>query len=463
MRRSRPRRDPGANAAAGGCFSRIVELAGHWKRSRLPTVALRVGVSVTLMDDRCSRVNVRLLGSSRPTWLGTTQKWGSLRMHARTASLALAVVSVFFGNMAVTSEEFPQPLPRESIPNVKLLPEHYPDTWAFLDYSGNRFELRNVGSDAHEVEGELPAREATAALLISKRRPEIYLADTVWSRGNYATRTDFIDIYDSKTLNVTAEIVLPTPRGLMSPREGTFTFTDSERMGLVFNFTPASSITVVDLAGRNVLGKIDVPGCSLAYPTGERGFTTLCQSGTALTVQLDARGKAAARSESAVFNTLDSDPLLTSSALIGTVRYFPTMLGHVRPIDFGGAEAKVLPEWSLLTPQDESEHWAPGGWQVSATDGKRLFYVLMHPGAHEGSQKIPSPEVWVFDVTTQKRVARLRLVRPGVSIAVTATSEPMLLVQTQTGLDVYNASCGAWLRSLQLPGLNTRMLIYTLH
>jgi hypothetical protein len=99
---------------------------------------------------------------------------------------------------------------------------------------------------------------------------------------------------------------------------------------------------------------------------------------------------------------------------------------------------------------------------VSATDD-RLLYVLMHPDAREGSQKIPSPEVWVFDVTAQKRVARVRLVRPGVSVAVTPAPEPMLLVQTQTGLDVYNASSGAWLRTLALPGLNTRMLIYPLH
>jgi methylamine dehydrogenase heavy chain len=181
-----------------------------------------------------------------------------------------------------------------------------------------------------------------------------------------------------------------------------------------------------------------------------------------MTVQLDAHGKPVARSESVVFNAVDTDPLLTASALIGKIRYFPTMLGHVRPIDFGPNEAKILPEWSLVTPEDASEHWAPGGWQVSATDD-RLLYVLMHPDAREGSQKIPSPEVWVFDVTAQKRVARVRLVRPGVSVAVTPAPEPMLLVQTQTGLDVYNASSGAWLRTLALPGLNTRMLIYPLH
>ena len=384
-------------------------------------------------------------------------------MHACATRLALVLVPVLFGQAAMGAEDYPEPLAKEPIPNVATLPERYPNTWAFLNYSGSRFELRNVGSDTHEAKGNLPARESTAALLISNQHFEIYLADTVWSRGNFGTRTDFIDVYDPKTLNLKGEIVLPTRRGLMSPREGTFTFTDSERLGLVFNFTPASAVTVVDLIGRKVLGKIDIPGCSLAYPTGERGFTALCQSGTALTVRLDAQGKVAGRSESAPFNALDADPLFTSSALINKVRYFPTMQGHVRPIDLAGDEAKVLPEWSLVSPDDASSHWAPGGWQLSASDEKRLLYVLMHPDAHEGSQKVPGPEVWVFDVTTQKRISRLRLVRPGVSIAVTLNAEPMLLVQTLTGLDVYSANTGAWLRTLQLPGLNTRMLIYPLH
>ena len=382
-------------------------------------------------------------------------------MPARTVRLVLAVMPVLIGKIALAAV-FPQPLPSEPTPNVATLPDRYPATWAFVDYSGSHFELRDVGSDAGGVKGGLPGREATASLLISHERPEIYLADTVWSRGTFGVRTDFIDIYDKRTLKVTGEILLPR-RGLMSPQEGLFTFTDSQRMALVFNFTPGSSVTVVDLVGRKVLGRIDIPGCSLAYATGERSFTTLCQSGTAMTVRLDAHGKPVARSESAAFNSVDTDPLFTSSALIGGIRYFPTMLGNVRPIDLGGDVVKVLPEWSLVTPQDANAHWAPGGWQLSAGDGKRLLYVLMHPDAHEGTQKAPGTEVWAFDVTAKKRVARIRLVRPALSIAVTRTSEPMLLVQSASTLDVYDARTGAWLRALQLPGANSRMLIYPIH
>ena len=42
------------------------------------------------------------------------------------------------------------------------------------------------------------------------------------------------------------EIVLPgAKRGLIVPMQGMFAFADQERLALVFNFTPASSVTVV--------------------------------------------------------------------------------------------------------------------------------------------------------------------------------------------------------------------------
>jgi hypothetical protein len=44
---------------------------------------------------------------------------------------------------------------------------------------------------------------------MSTHRPEIYVLDTVWSRGVRGTRTDFISVYDTRTLNVIDEIVMP--------------------------------------------------------------------------------------------------------------------------------------------------------------------------------------------------------------------------------------------------------------
>jgi len=380
------------------------------------------------------------------------------RISRATAGAICAWFSVGATAAYAATAEFPNPLPPDTIPKVEKLPAKYPTTWSFLNYAGDRIELRNVGSDSREVKGQLQAHDS-ATLLVPDKRPEFYVADTVWSRGVRGIRTDFITIYDTQTLNPIGEIVLPgTKRALITAMEGLLTFTDDQRMALVFNFTPASSVSVVDLIKRQVLGEVDIPGCSLVYPSGARGFSTLCSSGTLLTVRLDANGAVAGRSETKAFNPLDTDPLFTASTLVGGVRYFPSLHGRVQPIDMRGDEVKVLPDWQLVTAADAAGQWRPSGWQIVASDEQKLLYVLMQPDAHEGTHKDPATEVWVFNVATKTRIKRIRLVRPGSSISLTHGADQLLLVQSGERLDVYEAG-GALVRSLDLPGLHTRMQI----
>jgi methylamine dehydrogenase heavy chain len=381
---------------------------------------------------------------------------------ASCAWIAVAAAGVYVAAAcaaaAYAAADFPNPLPAETIPKVETLPAKYPTTWSFLNYAGDRIELRNVGSDGREVKGQLPAHDS-ATFLVPDKRPELYVADTVWSRGSRGARTDFITVYDTHTLNPVGEIVLPgAKRALITAMEGLIAFTDDQRMALVFNFTPASSVTVVDLLKRQVLGEVEIPGCSLVYPSGTRGFSTLCSSGTMLSVRLDANGAVAGRSESKAFNPLDTDPLFTASTVVGGVRYFPSLHGRVQPIDMRGDDVKVLPDWPLVAAADAAGDWRPSGWQVVAGDEQKLLYVLMQPQAHEGTHKDPATEVWVYNTATKTRVKRLRLARPGSSISLTHGAEQLLLVQAGERLDVYEPG-GSLVRSLDLPGLHTRMQI----
>jgi methylamine dehydrogenase heavy chain len=380
------------------------------------------------------------------------------RILRAVASCAAAAMGSYTGSGLAAQTDFPAPLPAETIPKVESLPAKYPTTWSFLNYAGDRIELRNVGSDSRDVKGQLQAHDS-ATLLVADKRPELYVADTVWSRGSRGTRTDFITIYDTQTLNPIDEIVLPgAKRALITAMEGLINFTDDQRMALVFNFTPASSVTVVDLVKRQVLGEIQIPGCSLVYPSGNRGFATLCSSGTLLSVRLDANGAVAGRSESKAFNPLDTDPLFTASAVVGGVRYFPSLHGRIQPIDLRGDDAKILPDWPLVPAGDEAGHWRPSGWQIVAGEEQKLLYVLMQPDAHEGTHKDPATEVWVYNTATKTRIRRLRLVRAGSSISLTHGVPQLLLVQAGERLDVYEPG-GNLVRSLDLPGFHTRMQI----
>jgi methylamine dehydrogenase heavy chain len=376
-----------------------------------------------------------------------------MRARIRSAApvaICAGVIAAASGAIAAAAD-FPTPLPADTIQKIETLPAKYPTNWSFLNYAGEFIELRNVGSDSREVKGLLQAHDS-ATLLVPDKRPELYVADTVWSRGVRGTRTDFITVYDTQTLNPIGEIVLPgAKRALITAMEGLLAFTDDQRMALVFDFTPASSVTIVDLVKRQILGEVEIPGCSLVYPSGTRGFSTLCSSGTMLTVRLDANGAVAGRSESKAFNLLDTDPLFTASAVVAGVRYFPSLHGRVQPIDMRGDDVKILPDWPLISAADAAGQWRPSGWQIVAGDEQKLLYVLMQPDAQEGTHKNPATEVWVFNTATKTRIKRLRLVRPGSSISLTHGAEPLLLVQTAERLDVYELN-GALVRSLSLNG-----------
>jgi hypothetical protein len=88
------------------------------------------------------------------------------------------LLSATFAAGVVRAAEFPNPLPPDPTLQVAKLPAKYPTGWAFLNYAGDRIELRNVGADSREVKAQLQARDS-ATLLVSDKRPEVYVADTV--------------------------------------------------------------------------------------------------------------------------------------------------------------------------------------------------------------------------------------------------------------------------------------------
>ena len=106
-------------------------------------------------------------------------------VRATTLGVAAWLAAGLVAHAAPTAQ-FPNPLPAEIIPKVEKLPAHYPTSWSWLNYAGDRIELRNVGSDTREVKGQLQAHDS-ATLLVADQRPEIYVADTVWSRGARGT------------------------------------------------------------------------------------------------------------------------------------------------------------------------------------------------------------------------------------------------------------------------------------
>ncbi|MFZ5608047.1 MAG: amine dehydrogenase large subunit [Pseudomonadota bacterium] len=343
----------------------------------------------------------------------------------------------------------------EPIPHVLSLPADYPPDWLFV-HDGNFFGMQSGKIVLVDVAAQSRHYKAMIGASLfgnfaeAKTRPEIYVAETFYSRGWRGERTDVISIYDKASLAVTGEIVLPGgKRGQFLTEKGAFQLSADERFAFLFNFTPAASVTVIDLAARRILNDIDIPGCAQVFPTGRRSFSSLCGNGTLVTLRLDETGKVVEQVVSAAFNDLDEDPLFTRPAAIGRTLYFPSYKGRIQPIDFAGDVPVIADAWDLAHGEDAVQNWRPSGWQLASSDKAGRLYVLMRPQTREGEHDSGGPEVWVYDAAAATRVQRITLHMDGVSIEATASAKPLLaVVRADMALDVYDGQSGEWLRTI---------------
>jgi methylamine dehydrogenase heavy chain len=358
----------------------------------------------------------------------------------------------------------PPPLPPEKTPNVLTLPAQYPANWIFTNnYQGAEI-IDITAHDPGHVRGRLGAGQFPN-LQVARTRPETYVAETFYARGTRGQRTDVVTIYDNASLAPSGEIVLTgSYRYLSSPQPNAFQLSGDESLGFLFGFTPAAYIKVLDLKARTMLSEIPIPGCALAYPTGARGFSTLCNDGTMLSLTLDDAGHVASQTATKAFNDLTDDPLFNQPAMVGTVAYFASLKGQVQPVDLAGPVARVLDPWPLLSAEEAKADWRPSGWQVAAADGAGRLYVIMQPHAKDGSHKDGGPEVWVYDLKTRAKVATIKLRIPADSISISGGDHPVLLaggMELAKGaelIDTYDLASGAHLNTLSLQTLGTAVM-----
>lgn len=361
------------------------------------------------------------------------------------------------------------PIQPEPMGLVETLPDRYPNNWLmvmdaafFHMLSGKIMVLDTSGDTVGEQFKGMVNASFIASMTQSTERPEFYVAETFYSRGVRGERTDVITIYENKTLDVAAEIILPGgKRASMMPERYGLTLIDQDRYLLVFNFTPAQSVTVVDLIERKVVSEVQIAGCVLAYPMGQRGFTSICSNGGFLSTTLNEDGslKDQTRLDS-VFDTDDS-PIFERPGIVNSIAYFPTFTGKVQPVDLSGDVAKPLEVWSLVNDEEEKANWRPGGIALTAVDSNGHLYVLMHPNGGVGTQNNGGSEVWVFDVQKKARTQRIPLQGWGLSIEVTRGDEPLLIVTNgEFGLDVHNAKDGAYIKTITDFGQETPFLVH---
>jgi methylamine dehydrogenase heavy chain len=364
-------------------------------------------------------------------------------------------------------------LPAEKTGIVRTLPVPYPPHWvlvhdgAFLHMSDGKVVVLDADATTGPAQYKgMINNTFMGSFTTSGKRRELYVSESFHSRGHRGERTDVLTIYDQSTLAPVGEVVMPGGKrfnGLPEPHA--LQVVGDDRFLLSFNFNPGTSVWVVDLEKRVIASEVPTPGCALMYPTGKRGFSSLCADGAFLSVQLDESGKPVKQVRGKPPLDVEADPLFERPASHAGMSWFPTYEGMVLPVDFRGDVAKPGKAWSLLSKEERAEGWRPGGMQFLGTDAAGKAFILFHSGGDNASHQDPGTEAWVFDMKAKKRERRIALKHPAISLMLTQDEKPLMVTigNTENGafvLDVYDALGGEWLRSLADFGAETPFVAY---
>lgn len=319
---------------------------------------------------------------------------------------------------------------------------------AFFNMTDGRATL--INGDTGTMLGMLSTGYGFTGLVIPRTGNIIYSPESYYSRGTRGVRTDVVTLYDPRRLSPVGEIALPPKRAAIMPMRSAAALTDDERFLLIYNFTPAQSVTVVDTRTRRVVGEIGTPGCALVYPTGARSFFSICADGALLQVRLDDAGRAAALTRTPQLFDAEKDPLGEAGVRLGDTWWFTSFHGWAYPLEHTPQGMRTGPRWSLFTPPERAQHWRTGGLQYLALDRRaHRLYAIVHQG-DLATHKDPGKEVWVYDLDTHRRVQRIRLRQQAGSILVTQDGNPLLFTcfLGSPALQVYDARSGQYLRTV---------------
>ena len=375
-------------------------------------------------------------------------------------SLTLAVC--LFSSHFCYSE--PAPIQTDKFGIVEKVPRNPSAHWLwvydtnFVSFADGRAHL--IDGDSGEYFGSLNTGYVHAKLVLPSHYREIYSAETYYSRHVGGTRTDMVRIYDPVNLTLLDEILIPNKRATTIPRTTNNGLTEDARFMAVFNLTPATSVSIIDLQLRKFVGEIELPACALAIPAGGLRFLSLCSDGSALSFELDNQGKLAKKERSKPFFSVDKDPILENAVRFKDEWLFPSVEGMLYSIDISSSKLTFPEPWSLIDKKDREQGWRTGGMQqIAVNEPHALLYSIMHQGPAD-TYEHAGPEIWVYDLKKKKRIKRIVTERIAVSIHVSPDEKPLLfsLPDTEATLDIYDGLSGEHLRTISEMGVTPLLM-----
>ena len=308
------------------------------------------------------------------------------------------------------------------------------------------------------MQGLLSLSKFTPAIEMNASMAEAYAAESYYSRGVRGERTDVLTIYDLSTLSPVAEVPIPHKIAALEFPQYIELMDDQRYVG-VFNITPATSVSIVDVKERKFVQEISTPGCALIMATAGRGFLQICGDGSLQLVRLGADGTESDRIRSKKFFSVEEDPVFDKPIATGDGWLLTSYQGQVFEVSVADNQINITEPWAMLTDADDGAGWRPGGGQFIAYHaGQDLLFVLMNPGG-EFAHDTAGTEVWVFNRQVQKRVAQLPLEHSGTNLSVSQDDKPLLTVTGEDGqLHVFDVATLSLVRTIAEVGVAPGLL-----
>ncbi|MDQ6434416.1 amine dehydrogenase large subunit [Mesorhizobium sp. LHD-90] len=254
---------------------------------------------------------------------------------------------------------------------------------------------------------------------------DIYVATSHQTRTTRGERFDFVEIYSGEDLTFKEEIPISNNRAQALNYRALLQPSADFKYLYVQNATPATSVTVVDMAAKKQIGDIPNPGCYGIFPASKTAtrIATLCGDGTLGTIDVKADGTGEMKASEAIFDP-DKDAIFTSGYRWGEHWVLPSYAGNIYIINVDGETATLIDKIEVSKGVDGD--WRPGGYQPLAVHDKNgVAYMLMHSNGTEGSHKNPAEEIWAVDLKEKKVVGRSKSV-PGIALTVSQGDSPAL-------------------------------------
>ncbi len=301
-----------------------------------------------------------------------------------------------------------------------------------------------------EMQGLVSLSRRTPAVVSYAPRREFYAAESYMSRAVHGERTDIVAVYDFENLSPVAEVVLPNRMARLGVRNH-LGLLNSGRYLVLLNMNPGQSVSVVDVEDRVFVGEISTPGCAILMPVAENDFLMTCGDGTLQLIQLGDDGSEQNRERSAVFFDVQEDAIFDRTARTADGWLLISHDGVVYEVSTDDDDIVISEGWSIVPEEDDG--WRPGGGEfVSVHQATGLLYVAMHEGPEDTHHKAGT-EVWVVNLNTQRRVARIEMEEAVRSLMVTQEDNPLLVVATTEGsTEIHDAFTFRHQRSLDAPG-----------